>query len=381
MEYVSENRQNLRAGEELGRTKRKTCDRRSNVRNSFLTHKFESIPGHALRRIEADLSIAPSDDMERLRGIVSDYLHSQGTESALPQVTGNYQYDLGVLLRHLKNNLPEGVDVDIVKTTTRENPDDRIEFVVYRILDFPEDTVFYIPISILSSLENKDDKELLELFFCMLWQKDMFQLPEDSYDMQYALGQLDNCFEGGKFDEYTEDNWSEDYLEIARSYCYGEISKYFQSIKSQKERELNGEGMLSQIVLNKLNEVHKSGKSSLDGELLNLMYDGISLCNESWLTDYTMTDAKLVFGEDFADDQDTSELMDFVRIFMFCWKEDDMIAEHVIDILNNDCQCMNQQQIINYSILGDPDIEKRMSDDFPVRWSKWVLKLINKLNK
>ena len=356
---------------------------RRNVRSNFLTATFGDIPGYTLPVNEAAIVIGmPEDDITRLRFDVKFFYDQMEIDDELPEVTGNFLCDVNSLYTHVREHLPEDWYVDIVRESGEGTP---IKFIVYKFhKDFPDFTVWSIPIFKLKSVDEKT-KQLLLTTFAMLHRYDMFTYPDENYDMQYSLGQLDYEFghtdENGEviFDENAE-WWEDDYKEWALRYVNGDIYDLFQEIKYVEQSELDGEGHLITRLANIIKDYRDEGYHN--PHLLNIVENILELCEEEWLSDYHISIIRSQFGDDFASEEELSgEVMDFDRIFFFVYEQDDPICNNIIDMFNADANNIEMGSMLSYSFIDRADVKDRLENSFPERLAKVYQKFICEISK
>lgn len=356
---------------------------RRNVHSNFLTATFGDIPGYTLPVNEAAIVIGmPDDDITRLRFDVKFFYDQMEIDDELPEVTGNFLCDVNSLYTHVREHLPEDWYVDIVRESGEGTP---IKFIVYKFhKDFPDFTVWSIPIFKLKSVDVKT-KQLLLTTFAMLHRYDMFTYPDENYDMQYSLGQLDYEFghtdENGEvvFDENAE-WWEDDYKEWALRYVNGDIYELFQEIKYVEQSELDGECQLTTRLTNMIKDYREEGYHN--PHLLNSVENLLELCEEEWLSDYHISIIRSRFGEDFASEEEQSgEVMDFDRIFFFVYEQDDPICNNMIDMFNADANNIDTGSLLSYSFIDRADVKDRLENSFPERWAKVYQKFIYEISK
>ena len=356
---------------------------RRNVRSNFLTATFGDIPGYTLPVNEAAIVIGtPEDDISRLRFDVKFFYDQMEIDAELPEVTGNFQRDVNSLYTNVREHLPEDWYVDIIRESGDDSP---IRFVVYKFhKDFPDFTVWCVPIAKLESVDEKT-KQLLLTTFAMLHRCDMFTYPDENYDMQYALGQLDYDFghtdENGEvvFDENAE-WWDDDYKESALRYVNGDIYELFQEIKYVEQSELDGEGQLTTRLAKMIEDYRKEGYHN--PQLLNIVEDLLELCEEEWLSDYHISIIRANLGEDFANEEETSgEVMNFDRMFFFVYDQDDQVCNSMMDMFNADAGNIDTGAMLSYSFIDRADVKERLDNSFPERWAQVHQKFINEIQK
>lgn len=383
MAVSSTNRSNTLGVNEGAPVGKQAHSARRNVRSNFLTATFGDIPGYTLPVNEAAIVIGtPEDDISRLRFDVKFFYDQMEIDAELPEMAGNFQRDVKSLYTHVREHLPEDWYVDIIRESGGDSP---IKFVVYKFhKDFPDFTVWCVPIAKLESVDEMT-KRLLLITFAMLHRCDMFTYPDDNYDMQYALGQLDYDFghtdENGEvvFDENAE-WWDDDYKEWALRYVKGDIYELFQEIKYVEQSELDGEGQLTTRLAKMIEEYRKEGYHN--PQLLNIVEDLLELCEEEWLSDYHISITRSQFGEDFASEEEQSEeVMDFDRMFFFVYDQNDPICNNVIDMFNADAGNIDTGAMLSYSFIDRADVKERLENSFPERWAQVHQKFIDEIQK
>lgn len=358
---------------ECGRRGKNNPQRR--MRNNFLTKKIACIPGYELACNNAIACNEPDKCIDHLVRSIHLFYTKFGIKSELPEITGNFQYDVKQLYIHLCNHLPnKDWKVECVKD---KEDNQSLRFVVYKELDdFPLYTIWTIPISKLETCEPQI-RELLLYTFAMLHHEDMFLYPKESYDMQCVLGQVE-CNSWGKdkleVDIDALDQWEESFKEWAARYVIGDIYKMFEEIRAKEKSE---DRPLSDKVL----ELVKSLKveNRYDYGLLSAIEDAANICKEAWLTEYHISMIKDRYGNDFATEERDNGVMDFCRLFLFCYQIEDPMVEYMIDLFNQCGFDMEIGSMLVCSEIDDENIESKMNSDYPSRWQEIMEGLIDKL--
>lgn len=350
-----------------------------NGRAHFLNASFASIPGCEIPNDEAAIGLVDSD-MRNIRSDVVKFFSTYGIACELPVPTGNFKKDILALYNVVKENLPnKDWSLEVVRQNGDSGP---IKFVVYCYAKFSEYTVWAMPVKKMATADEKTRK-LLALTFAVLSRKDMYYFPENNYDFQYCLGQCENDFvrdeEGHtKFDEYVEEYWDEEYKKMAVRYLDGDIQGLFAEIVDVANHEADY-GKPLDFVLEDTIRQYREEKYPIP-HLLDIIEKVLELCREDWLSDYHLAMIKNEFGYDFAEnDGNECELMDFARIFFFCYDSEDCITQAAIDSLNSEAYNLDVGNLCRYSFIDSDDVKKRMENDFPERWADINLKLINEL--
>lgn len=373
MAVVSANRSDSfgKQPRKCGRGRKNNPGRR--VRNNFLTKKIACIPGYELAINNAIACNAPDKCIDNLRKSMCSFYTKFGIKYDLPEITGNFQYDVKELYDHLCNHLPcEDWQVECVKSTDEDKP---LRFVVYKNLnDFPLYTVWTIPIKKLELCDGKV-RELLLYTFAMLHQEDMFMFPQESYDMQCVLGQVE-CYSWGKeeleVDMDALDQWEDDFKECATRYVIGDIYKLFEEIRAISN---NAVTPIADNVLEIIQSLKE--ENYYDTVLLSTIEDTVNICKESWLTEYHISVVKNRYGNDFATGEEENGVMDFCRLFAFCYDIEDKAMEYMIDLFNQCGFDMEIGSMIVSSEIDDENIVSKMNSDYPSRWQETMERLID----
>lgn len=350
-----------------------------NGRTHFLNASFASIPGCEIPNDEAAIGLVDAD-MRNIHNDVNKFFSTYGIACELPAATGNFKKDILALYNVVKENLPnKDWSLEVVRQNGDSGP---IKFVVYCYAKFSEYTVWAMPVKKMATADDKTRK-LLALTFAVLSRKDMYEFPENNYDFQYCLGQCENDFmrdeEGHtKFDEYVEEYWDEEYKGTAVRYLDGDIQGLFAEIVDVANHEADYGKPLDFVLEDTLHQYREEEYPNT--HLLDIIAKELELCREDWLSDYHLSMIKNEFGYDFGEeDGNECELMDFARIFFFCYDSEDCITQAAIDSLNSEAYNLDIGTLCRYSFIDSDDVKKRMENDFPERWADINLKLINEL--
>lgn len=374
-------RTNSLKGSGAKRRRGEACHAGRNGRTHFLNATFASIPGCDIPNDETAIGFDNTEqNVLSLQNDVRKFFAVYGITCDLPTPTGNSKKDILALYNLLKAHLPNDKwSVEVVLKNGESGP---VKFVVYDYVKFPEYTVWAMPVKKMETADEKTRK-LLVLFFAFLNRKDMYDFPENNFDFQYCLAQCENNFmrdsEGHtKFDEEQTDFWDAEYMDMAVSYLDGDISKLFDEIKLATNLEIEASKPLD-IILEETIRQYRVDKYN-NPHLLDLIERGMEICREDWLSDYHLSMIKNEFGYDFGEeDGNECELMDFARIFFFCYDSEDCITQAAIDSLNSEAYNLDIGTLCRYSFIDSDDVKKRMENDFPERWADINLKLINEL--
>lgn len=376
MAVISADRSNsIKCAQREGCDKRK-CHSGSRKRSRFLTKRFDSIPGYMIAGNTAIDCRKQDDCISRLRTSVERFYSEFGMEFRLPALTGNFKYDLKELYNYLSGHLPE-TDMSIECVKDRKDSDN-FRFVVYKPVNkYDYYTIWTVPIHKLSTCDEQT-RELLLHTFAMLHREDMFLYPKESYDFEYSLGQLENDSWGKEKLEVDMDaleQWDDDYRDYVSSYVQGDIYHLFEEIHSV---EMQNKRSLSSKVLELVRRMKDSNYNDIC--LLGAIEDVANICKEEWISDFHISKLKEIYGDDFDNgNQETYEIMDFCRTFIFCYKLDDPIVEYLIDAINSCADDFQVGNLMVHSYIDDKDIKSKLTDNYPMRWAECIENLIDAL--
>lgn len=382
MAALSKHRASSITGSGTASRRRKAYHTRRNGRNHFLNASFANISGCDICNDEAVFVVKDiKQNILDLQADVTKFFSKYGISCELPTVVGNFKKDVLALYSLLKSKLPEGKwKVEAVQQHGEDGP---IKFMVYDYAEFPEYTVWAVPVKKMGEVDDKTRK-LLALTFAVMYQNDMYELPEDNYDFQYNLAQSENCYqrdEDGKmkYDEDLTDFWGEDYREMAVRYVEGDISELFNEIKQTADLQYKSGKPLSDMLEDMISQYR--AENYHNPHLLDLIENELEICREDWLSEYHISMLKNEFGYDFDNDDSEGDFMDLARLFFFCYDDDDCITQGAIDMINAEAYSLSAGNMYRYSFIDDDDIEERMESSFPQRWADVNDKLIEELRK
>lgn len=376
MGVSSNNRANIVQREKVGR--KEVHSSRKRMCADFLTFNFEDLPAYEIPTVTTRCGEVNLPVLERQ---VKDFLHIYGRELKIAH-TGNNYYDVTVLFNQLKENLPEVSGMELVGSENRQ------EFIAYKEIsqeDFPVMTIFFLPIQIVTEVDDGLRDIMLDFFALLEW-KSPFLTPKASVDMRYCLGLFDEVDE---FDEENTESFGEDYYQQARRYVRGDINAVFDEIVVRKRSYNGNEQVLHKTIDKKIKAYEKtdkniyftpSGQQKQTKELFKIIEQGIALLYEDNIFNYELKALRFKFDDHTLFEYvETDEIFDFDRQFIFCWRlEDDEIIGNLMDIINADAGSISGTVLLNTARITEVKSPIVFSD-YPKRWYNWYLKLLNSI--
>lgn len=365
-------------GRRLRGRKADTAKRRGEP--DFLTATFAPIPAYEIPLITAACGKV---DLTSLEDQARHLLDIYGKEY-IPQRSGNDYKDVMSIHDDIRNQLGEKIDVEL--SEVGEDDDKHHEFFTCMECEgFPVNEVFFMPIRILETVD-KELRDILILFFGFLERRSPFLLPKASYDVQYAIGILDEDDE--EINEEQAECWSEDYLKLAERYVKGDINKLFKEIEDVARKNPGDVLPLAELIREKISDYQNpvsrnyktpTGKELIAVTLLNCIEEGIDIHLEDNLFNYELRFIRYEIGDElFYDEIESDEIVDFDRLFMFTYglTDDDDVAESVLNCFNQDMGNFSQTIMLDVHRVSAIDGKVEPSD-YPKRWYQWFIKFLN----
>ena len=382
MGVPSGNRTGVTQGRGSGRTKGNTT--RKGMRPNFLNFQFGTLSGYDLCTVTARCE---DIDLPSLEGQVKEYLNILGGDAEIER-SGNSYKDAAKLIEKVKAK----TDNEWVEFANVEEDDGsrHQELIGYNVCDFDVYHLFFLPVKIVTSVDDKLRDILLDFFAFLDW-KGPFLIPKAHYDFQYQLGIMD-MDDDTQIDPEQSENWDDSYREWAERYVNGDINDIFMEID---QKRVNKHGDCESLVsdLNrKISEYRESGKAyykTTGGKrmkvpvLLDLIDLGVQLTQEDNLFNYELRFIRYELGDDqFYDYDDSDSIIDFDRQFALCYglDEDDPVCEGTIECLNNDAQSFGGTILLGIERFSG-EKKCKMKTDYPKRWQEWFEKFVNCINE
>ena len=154
MAALSKHRTSSITGSRTASRRRKAYHTRRNGRNHFLNASFANIHGCDICNDEAVFVVKDiKQNIFDLQADVTKFFSKYGISCKLPTVAGNFKNDVLALYNLLKSNLPdEKWKVEAVQQHGEDGP---IKFMVYDYAEFPEYTVWAVPVKKMGEVEGK----------------------------------------------------------------------------------------------------------------------------------------------------------------------------------------------------------------------------------
>lgn len=269
-----------------------------------------------------------------LLGIKLPFRHRKG---------GNPRMEIAGLFRVMEEILPEQVNI--------EEAGGRLYFCLYRYHDWPDHTLFWIPIDFTEKLSVPVRRMAKEFIRRFVRHHGLYNLT-DTYYYELAWDEMDDW--KNRDDEATPQKGIE-YKKLAASYCSGKIAKAI--------KRMSGKTFCSN--LEEKIRTHRTGNRT-EEELLEIIREGMGLIT---------TDSPCLcrYEYDWAYEED----MDFRPIelrsqVMLVYSDNDALTHCMANYFNAD---YNETYVITpvtcTYLTPETDKPFRM-DDYPERLSKWM---------
>lgn len=225
--------------------------------------------------------------------------------------------------------------------------DGRVNMSVSRNVEFPEYTMFFMPICCLDTMDE-EMKDIMIGLFSLMYQCG-FSLPKDNMMFQFVLGLWDDA-------EVDEDE-DDDTKELRESYIHGKIDAYFKRIEQARAEA-------DDVIIKAMKrlETHPN-----EFRLIEVIIDGANILKESHINEFS-PDPDLDSDNEWLD---TSQLMGF------SWgdTEDDCFMSSFEEMMNTDCSNYDSEGIFDYTLLREDDNHIWEPSDWPKRLCDWFNKL------
>lgn len=335
---------------------------------SFLKHMFEPIhsftlanDSHSLKAREHDgrLKLELSDsiridaetNIKHLKETATRY--AEICDKALDyRATGNSMADIASLLDAVQRIAPpeHSISVDYDATINE------LVFVEYAPVDYEDCMIFTLPIGFVDMLPPYQ-REMCCRFLHHLIIREGFALPEDHWDMSYALGYWD--------DDVFIDT-PDSYRKMADRYRNGDIHNLMQAIMTSK-----GMSFKEQQVLNNLRRStsgHLSDVYGLMSEYLKTLND--KCCR--WY-DRTPDSSELGYYDNEQCDYITSDRLYFV---VYSCGVDDPVADMATTMCCEEASNLGQRDLYQHRVLSGRTEGLMPREDYPQRWAEWFGKFV-----
>lgn len=373
MAVVTTNRKNI-----FGRTKSLTYNastrkkskssQKSSSQRAFLTYKFQSLPvfdvvskGETYGSIyikngESSFGLGKvvssiSEGLPVLEQEAEAYCRANG--GMIPQRKEcSALHRLKTLYDSMTKCCPHGHSIYI----DHISDENHIRLIECVDVEFPYNTVFFIPVSFIGTLNGEYRQFFIE-FMSFLQVTCCVSFPEDHMDFTYALGMWDDSIIEDKVDE------DPDYAKFIDLYLKGMGAELFSKIayanynrfESPTEEDLAWWQLL----------LHDAPSSELK-DLIYSAIEGANLMRGKSFNNYRQL---------YNSDDDYDEFLPIERIMAFCYKdvEEDPVAEFALDCLSNDGYNYCQEELQDNKIITTSYDKPFVGSNFPSKWVEWYL--------
>lgn len=345
---------------------------RSRECSDFLTCSFDDVPAYTLNTVRAKCGDIDLPALEKKVGV---FLRTKGKELEYEHTGDEYQ-DVVRLVDCLKSDTDD-YSYELIK---RDETDEQLIIAYKESRDFIEESVYFMPVKIVSCVDDQL-KDILLDFFAFLDMESPFIKPKDSMDMHFTLG-IDEE-DDYKLDESVASDMSDEFRKLAENYASGEINDVFEEISSRRRSYAGICNKLTQKIKDSISSYKKNGskfyKISSDKKhdvekLFAAIEKGITLCLSDSLFNYELDALRRTVSESLFSGY-PDEVMEFFRQFLFSWSadEDDPLNEEVVKIFNEDSYNVSPTTLFDYVII---DGESNKSSNYPKQWSDWYFELL-----
>lgn len=373
MAVVTTNRKNL-----FGRTKsftynastrkRSKSSQKDSSQRAFLTYKFQPLPVFDVASMNKIYGCIDTKDgeypfsMEDATASIDKWIPilSQEAEAYCKANGGiiHLKNDCSALhqLKSLYDSIKQCCPNEHSIYIDHNTDENRIVLIESANIEFPDMTVFFIPVSFIDSLHGEYRQFFIE-FMSFLQATCCVSFPEDHMDFTYALGLWDDSL----IDDRVEDD--PDYAKFVNQYLHGNGVKLFSEIACTNYRRLE----------------HPTEE---DKAWCQLLLQNASSTELKDLICSAIEGANLMRGESFNNyrqlynsDDDYDEFLPVERIMAFCYKDvdEDPVAEFALDCLSNDGYNYCQEKLQDKKIITTSYDKPFVGSCFPSKWVEWYL--------
>lgn len=259
--------------------------------------------------------------------------------------------NIAALYKALDGVLPENINI--------EKREGRLHFCLYRFHEWPDHTLFWIPIDFIEKISVPLRRILREFIRRFIRHHGLDNVTETGY-YEMALEELDD-WESREPDASPQE--IRKYKRLAASYTSGKISKAL--------KRMEGKPFCSGLE-EKLRECRTEIKA--EQELLSLIREGMELI--------TPGNPYLVWYDyDWAYEESPDfPPIDLSRQVMLVYSVDDALTENMGDYFNSDYRETYTITPVTYKYLT-PETDKLFQmDNYPERLSEWMQRFIQHIN-
>lgn len=333
--------------------KREDAFKEINKSNNFLNFKFRNkkntdiIYNYLINEIS---DFKPTECLDELEKCVENEFRLRNKKFKYKRQK-SFNKNISSLYYSLSAILPHGhkLNIDYDYSTNR------LIFIEYTNTNFPDYSLFFLPISILTRVKG-DIRNILLCFFKYLIDNCHFNIPYDQYDFYYVLNMDDN--------EESIIEFDKDSTEFVNEYKNGFIKSLFDEIKSCNINDLF-----------KLIDKYKKENDKEYIELIECIEEGIKLNESDSIFNYDYRDDSCNITSLDVNDGD----LDISRIFCLVYdtEENDIVTSNSIEFLNNDWQDLEPYNKNAFRIIKKDDTSCELNTEFPEVWNEWFIKIYN----
>lgn len=239
-----------------------------------------------------------------------------------------------------------------------DSKDKLLKFIEYRYCDFPENTVFYLPVKYLNRFEGQM-REMMKNFLSFLYYESLFNDVTDSFDFSMIL-EMDQ--------DYLMENEDFETAKMVESYNKGEARALFDEIENVGKKFRSEEYILSQIA--NLPERDRI----INENLIENIKRGMKLIQEDDLRNHSYFDGYC------SDDRFDTRFCDgdYIlpeRMFVMCYgmdnEEEDPIATSAVRSFSEEANNMEVLYFRGGRHLSPDDNEIFEPSTYPQEWADW----------
>lgn len=329
--------------------------------NDFLKTTFGNIIASEVGCGLQDTSA--NKDAEYLYKSVENYFRLLGKQLEVPY-TGRIDNDAYKLYHALKENLPAEVGVNF------DSYKGKLSVILFDDnIKFPDYTLFYLPICGIENMQPRLAEAFL-LFLCFIQNTQKIDTPDRNMDFNYIIT------EWGEEQEEEERNENHDWrhvLDMRKEYESGFVCEMMSRIDSC---QIPREDLIAQLD-RMLNELFLTDFTHSDESIVEVMQEGLKLLQEDCIYNYDYCPLKCDDGRYY----DNAEVMEFDRLFCFCWGCDDHdpVVQMAIEFYNNDGQNLTPYGPASWLALTPETDTLLAKSDWPTRFAAWYNKFYREL--
>lgn len=316
-------------------------------RNGFLTGKIQPFaPEYCIDtgRAEGMVNVTTGENFDYLYHSALRYTKLMNVELPFRKKKGgNTRINIINLYKEMDNLLPEHINLEVVN--------EKLHFCLYRFHDWPDFTLFWIPLDFTRKLPRQLKRVTLEFILRFVRHHGLQDITETGY-YEMAIDYLED------YPSYDDSATAQDiqrYVHLTDSYQKGIIHRILE--------RMNGRHFCTDLVGN-LQQCHSKNKH--ERKLLELLEEGMVLITPE-------SPHLMQYYYDWA----YEESPDFIPIgletqVMLGYSANDALCEQMESYFNSDCQESYAITPVTCLYLT-PETDKLFSmDNYPERLSDWM---------